>query len=39
MSEVDALRAELLYGKVSLATDALAGAARFTTGTGRHGHF
>ena len=39
LSEVDALAVELRYGKDSLSTDALAGAARFTSGAGRHGQF
>jgi len=39
LSEVDAIAQELAYGKQSLATDTLAGAARFTAGAGRHGKF
>ncbi|MCZ7421530.1 MULTISPECIES: crotonase/enoyl-CoA hydratase family protein [unclassified Micromonospora] len=35
--EPDALATELAYGLHSLATDAAAGAARFTAGAGRHG--
>ncbi len=39
MSEEAALAAELGHGLVSLAADAEAGAARFTSGDGRHGAF
>ena len=39
LSEVDAIAQELRYGKQSLATDTLAGAARFSSGAGRHGQF
>ncbi|MEU0546918.1 crotonase/enoyl-CoA hydratase family protein [Micromonospora sp. NPDC005979] len=35
--EAEALATELAYGMDSLATDALAGAARFAAGAGRHG--
>lgn len=35
--ETEAMANELAYGYRSLATDALAGAARFTAGAGRHG--
>ncbi|WP_018801540.1 crotonase/enoyl-CoA hydratase family protein [Salinispora arenicola] len=37
LPEPVALATELAYGMESLATDALAGAARFTAGAGRHG--
>lgn len=37
MSEEDALRVELEHGLRSLSVDALAGAARFASGAGRHG--
>ncbi|QGN45957.1 crotonase/enoyl-CoA hydratase family protein [Micromonospora sp. WMMD558] len=37
LAEPEALAAELRYGMDSLATDALAGAARFAAGAGRHG--
>ena len=37
LSEDDALRNELRHGLVSLAADALDGAARFASGAGRHG--
>ena len=36
-SEDAALRAEFAHGQVSLAADAMAGAARFAAGAGRHG--
>ncbi|HET6258799.1 MAG TPA: crotonase/enoyl-CoA hydratase family protein [Pseudonocardia sp.] len=39
LSEADALDAEFAHGQVSLAADALAGAARFAGGAGRHGSF
>jgi enoyl-CoA hydratase len=39
LSEVDALDTEFAHGQVSLAADALAGAARFAGGAGRHGSF
>jgi enoyl-CoA hydratase len=37
LGEDDALRTELAHGLVSLGADALAGAARFAAGEGRHG--
>jgi enoyl-CoA hydratase len=37
LSEADALAVEFAHGQVSLAADALDGAARFTNGAGRHG--
>ena len=37
LTEDDALRVELEHGIRSLGDDALAGAARFTSGSGRHG--
>ncbi len=37
LSEADALGVELDHGRVSLASDALAGAQRFARGAGRHG--
>jgi enoyl-CoA hydratase len=37
LDEEAALRAEFAHGQVSLAADALAGAARFTAGAGRGG--
>ncbi|GAA1178884.1 crotonase/enoyl-CoA hydratase family protein [Pseudonocardia alaniniphila] len=39
LSEADALDAEFAHGQVSLAADAIAGAARFAGGAGRHGSF
>jgi enoyl-CoA hydratase len=39
LSEGDALDTEFAHGQVSLAADALAGAARFAGGAGRHGSF
>jgi enoyl-CoA hydratase len=37
LSEKDAMGVELAHGLVSLASDALAGASRFASGSGRHG--
>lgn len=37
LTEADALAAEFRHGMVSLGADALAGAARFASGAGRHG--
>jgi enoyl-CoA hydratase len=37
LDEETALRTEFAHGQISLATDALAGVARFTAGAGRHG--
>ncbi|GIH77110.1 crotonase/enoyl-CoA hydratase family protein [Planobispora longispora] len=39
LDEPEALAAEFRHGRVSLAADAIAGAARFTAGAGRHGSF
>ncbi len=39
LSESDAMANEFQHGLVSLATDAAAGADRFTAGAGRHGSF
>lgn len=39
LDEEQAMGAELEHGMVSLASDALGGAARFAEGEGRHGEF
>ncbi|MEO3785441.1 crotonase/enoyl-CoA hydratase family protein [Actinocorallia sp. B10E7] len=39
LTEAEALAAEFRHGLVSLASDALDGAARFSSGAGRHGSF
>ena len=39
LAESDALANELRHGLVSLESDAVAGAARFVAGEGRHGAF
>jgi enoyl-CoA hydratase len=37
LDEAEAMRVEFVHGQVSLAADALSGAARFAAGSGRHG--
>jgi enoyl-CoA hydratase len=39
LDEADAMARELAHGQISLASDALPGAARFMSGEGRHGAF
>ena len=39
LDESAALASELAYGRVALASEAAAGAARFAAGAGRHGTF
>lgn len=39
LGELDALRNEFAHGQVSLASDTIAGAQRFSAGAGRHGSF